>query len=123
MHEESLVRSLFQQVDRLIENNGGVTAREIHVEVGTLSGVEPALLSSAFERLIVQSTFPAASLNVTTSVLTARCEDCGSESEVRDFRFVCPQCEGRRLRVISGDSVRLLSVVLELPEPANSGVI
>ncbi|MBL8818048.1 MAG: hydrogenase maturation nickel metallochaperone HypA [Planctomyces sp.] len=123
MHEESLVRGLFQQVDRLVEKNCGVTAREINVEIGTLSGVEPELLFSAFKRLVGQSAFPAASLNVTVSLLTACCEDCGSESEVRDFRFVCPQCEGRRLHVISGDSVRLLSVVLELPEPENSGVI
>jgi hydrogenase nickel incorporation protein HypA/HybF len=122
MHEESLVRSLLQQVDRLVEKNAGIAASLIEVEVGAMSGVEPMLISSAFERLVGQSGSPAARLKVTCSPLAARCEDCDAEFEIMDFQFVCPQCAKRRLKVTRGDSVRLLSVVLELSESAGAGV-
>ena len=47
MHEESLVRSLLEQVRRLVREHAAETVERIEVEVGPLSGVELDLLRSA----------------------------------------------------------------------------
>ena len=51
MHEVSLVRSLLEQVDRVVTSQGGRAAVEVCVEIGPLSGVEPLLVKEAFTQL------------------------------------------------------------------------
>ena len=51
MHEFSLVRSLLEQVGRIVTSQGGRAAVEVRVEIGPLSGVEPLLVKAAFAQL------------------------------------------------------------------------
>jgi hydrogenase nickel incorporation protein HypA/HybF len=115
MHEESLVRSLLQQVDMLVEQHGGGCVQDVEVEIGPLSGIEALLLESAFERL----TAPldrAPRLIVHQVPLVVACQDCHREFSLADFRFVCHHCDSRRLQVLRGDGMILKSVVVQIAE-------
>ena len=68
MHEFSLVRSLLEQVDRLVIEQGGRAAVEVRVEIGPLSGVEPLLVKAAFTQLNGDAT-----LIIDEVPLTTRC--------------------------------------------------
>ena len=117
MHEESLTRSLLRQVDELARQNRATEVEEIEVECGPLSGVEPLLLQSAFERL--QSSFGltrSAKLAIREVGLEIVCLDCHAHSQLTEFHFVCPICDSTSLRVVRGDSLLLLDVRLTVPE-------
>lgn len=113
MHETSLVRSLLSQVERLRETHGGSSVTQIEVEIGPLSGVEPLLVREAFDRIVETSLCVGAQLVVHEVPLRASCRDCLADFELKSFRFKCPECASRSVRVTHGDEFRLLNVTLE----------
>lgn len=125
MHEFSLVRSLLEQVDEIVVSNHGRSAKEIHVEIGPLSGVEPLLVKEAFEQLagsrIRETSIRILTNSATTLVinevpLTASCDSCHAEFELSGFRFLCPNCGSRETRILRGDEFRLVSVTVDVPD-------
>lgn len=119
MHEHSLVRALFREVEKLVYSAGDVNVTEVRVQVGPLAGVEPLLLASAFSQLAPQSSMPEAELVIEEVALTAKCLDCGQKCEIHDFRFQCPHCQSKRLQVTAGDCMLLRDVTFEsLGSPA-----
>ena len=118
MHEQSLVRALLEQASDVCRQHGATAVTEIRVEVGPLSGVEPLLLTSAFEQLAPVS----AALVIDQVALSARCLVCHHEFEISDFVFRCPTCDGN-VKIIRGDNIQLVSVSLRADEPAEEGVL
>jgi hydrogenase nickel incorporation protein HypA/HybF len=117
MHEMSLVRSLLAQVEELVASNGGGTLRRVRVQVGPLSGVEPALMASAWDQLFSSEANGAATLEIEHVPLVARCRPCDRAFRPVRFRFRCPVCGGGETDVVSGDGVILHSIVLDDLEP------
>jgi hydrogenase nickel incorporation protein HypA/HybF len=113
MHETSLVRSLLAQVATVLCDHPGARVERIRVEIGPLSGVEPLLISSAFERLVETTPCSGAALRIEQIDLAARCGDCDSEFPVEQFHFVCPACASNRVTILRGDEFRLLDVTIE----------
>ena len=111
MHEVSLVRSLLEQVDRIVTEEGGRAAVEVRVEIGPLSGVESLLVKEAFTELAGDAT-----LIIDEVPLTARCQSCNTEFELENFRFICPHCGSRETSVVRGDAFRLMSVTIDVSE-------
>lgn len=114
MHEESLTRSLLRQVEELAVLHQAVRIEEIVVEVGPLSGVEPLLLQSAFERLRRTTRCSDSILSIQHVGLDILCDCCHTESGLKDFHFVCPECGSTSLRILRGDEFRLLNVRLQI---------
>ncbi len=120
MHEVSLVRALLQQVERICKLHEGAAIEQIDVEIGPLSGVEPLLVSEAFQVVASSTPCAKAALVIHEVPLKARCQDCGRESIVADFNFSCGICGSHALRITQGDEFRLLSVTLQTHEPLNT---
>ncbi len=119
MHEESLIRSLLRQVEELAQQHHARAVDEIEVEVGPLSGVEPLLLQDAFERLKDEFSWPRAELSVLQVGLDVLCQSCQSESQLKDFRFVCRECGSTSLQILRGDAFRLLNVRMQVDDSFN----
>ena len=113
MHETSLVQSLLTQVATILHDHPGSRVESIRVEIGPLSGVEPLLISSAFDRLVESTPCRGAALRIEQIELTARCRDCDSEFVLDQFRFVCPNCASDRVTILRGDEFRLLDITLD----------
>lgn len=116
MHEQSLVKSLLKQVADLCHQRHtdllpDAVISEVQVEIGPLSGVEPLLLTSAFEQLKMDSCVADAQLKIHQVPLRGYCTACQSELEISDFRFRCPKCAGN-LQVTSGDGFYLVGISL-----------
>lgn len=118
MHEASLVKSLMGQVAAVLAEHRGAGVSEIRVEIGPLSGVEPALVHSAFERLAPASPARGARLIIDEVPLTVRCRTCETQFAIEDFNFCCPECGSTNLVELRGHEFRLLEVTIEQPEPA-----
>jgi hydrogenase nickel incorporation protein HypA/HybF len=112
MHEQTLVKTLLKQVDEIRCEQRARHVTEVRVEVGPLSGVEPLLLSGAFDLLAPTTTSAGATLVIDEVTILGECKQCDHTFEVVDFNFRCPTCRGN-IVVIRGDELQLVSVSLD----------
>ncbi len=113
MHERSLVAALLKQVETIRRREGAGAVREVRLEIGPLSGVEPLLVESAFRELVRGTAVVDAQLLIDDVPLTGRCRSCDAAITIEHFRFHCPDCGSSSVQVTGGDEVRLLSVSIE----------
>lgn len=114
MHELAVSQALIEQVAGIVAEHGARDAERIVVAVGPLSGVEPALLSSAFT--IARRGTPAehAELEIEIRSIKVECRSCGADTEARANRLLCAACGDWRVRVTQGDDLTLLRVDLRM---------
>jgi len=117
VHELSVCQALLRQVTDIAMESGASAVARIIVEVGPLSGIDPALLASAFDVVRAGSYASGAELSIETMPVTISCLVCGTESQTLPNRLLCAGCGGYRTRVVSGDELRLRTVELRMPEP------
>ena len=116
MHEYSLVQSLLDQVEsiRLAERADRVLS--VRVNIGEFCGVEPELFRAAFDCLVDTTPARGAQLEMKTTRLEARCQQCGHSFAVPCFLFVCPDCGSQDVVVTQGEGMILETIELEQTE-------
>lgn len=67
MHELSIAMSILEGVEEEVIRQGYGAVEAVHVRIGTLSGIVPEALVSAFEIAREQTPFAACSLAIETS--------------------------------------------------------
>ncbi|OBV29500.1 hypothetical protein BKN38_05795 [Helicobacter sp. CLO-3] len=89
---------------------------EVIVGVGERSGIEPALLQSAFEAFKVESEYAKnARLTLQIEPITLECLKCGAQSIPENQNYaLCPRCGSERVSIIKGRDMMLLR--LEMSE-------
>jgi hydrogenase nickel incorporation protein HypA/HybF len=112
MHELAICQALLGEVTRIAEERGAGEVTSIVVSVGPLSGVEPGLLSRAFEVARAGSIAARAGLVIEPAPLVVRCRECGAEGEAAPQALLCPSCGGWRVDVVSGDDLLLRQLTL-----------
>ena len=120
MHELSVCQALLRQVAEIAAGRGASVVESITIEVGPLSGVEPALLSNAFEVVRAGGCAARAALVIESAPVTISCLSCGAQSQPKPNRLVCAVCGGFRTRIVAGDELRLRRVELQIPESVAS---
>jgi hydrogenase nickel incorporation protein HypA/HybF len=113
MHERSLIKALLRQIEDIAARHPGSSVQSVRVRIGEFSGVEPALLASAFDDLVQDTPFRDASLDLTQVPLEGLCELCGSRFRIERFDFQCVQCGSVRLTLCGGEEMLLESVAME----------
>jgi len=116
VHELSVCHALLTEVSRIAACHGAKSVERVNVEIGRLSGVEPELLSRAFEIARLGTCAEHAELSLAVLEITVRCVDCGRESPAQPNRLLCGTCGGYRTQVLEGDELRLRAVELEVVE-------
>lgn len=113
MHEISLVRNIFQTLEE--EFPGKMSElRGIYLTVGLLSNVQPLLMQSAFEAVKEdEPRYARTSLHVQVLPILIRCSQCGAESEVEQYRFICKSCNAPSSNVIQGEEMLISKVEFE----------
>ena len=120
MHELSVCQALLTQVAEVAANRGADRIVRITIEVGPLSGVEPALLVHAFEIMRIGSCASEATLSIEATAVEIACLSCGAHSQTAPNRLVCSVCGGYRARVIAGEELRLRRVELHVAPQASA---
>lgn len=124
MHEFSLVQSLLTIVQDKVKENRGGKVTKILVKVGTLSGAEPELLESAFQFLKDGTCAEEAILTVIKEKAQVKCRKCGTIYFPKDLDLTCPNCGNWGGEVLSGESIYLERLEMEiLSQPKSSGEI
>jgi hydrogenase nickel incorporation protein HypA/HybF len=116
VHELSVCQALLSQVAAIARERGAEAIERIMLEVGPLSGVDPALLARAFEVARIGSCAAEAVLSIDTPGVTVRCLGCGARSDTAPNRLLCDACGGYRTQIIAGDELNLRRVEFRVRE-------
>lgn len=111
MHEYSIVQALMAQVASQVQGRGEV--RCVRVRLGELCGVDPALLTTAYETFRPETLCARAALELRSAPAVWKC-GCG-RTIVRGQRLQCPDC-GVPARMVAGDEIVLEQIDLEVPD-------
>ena len=122
MHELSVCLALMSQVERIAGEHQARRVEKIVLQIGPLSGVEPALLRNAFPLASIGTRAEDAELVIEHSTIVVECTECGAQTEARPNRLVCGDCGDFRTRMVSGEEMTLVSLELDLEKaPPDQG--
>ena len=113
----SICQGLLDQVERIAAEQGAGRVDSIVLSIGPLSGVEPELLTRAFEAARLQTVAENAELEIRTGPVVVKCRGCGASGEARVNRLLCPSCGDWQVDLLEGDELLLLR--LEVSEIGN----
>ena len=116
MHELSICQALLTEVSKIAASYGAKAVERVNVEIGRLSGVEPELLSRAFEIARLGTCAERAVLSLAVLEIVVRCADCGAASPAQPNRLLCGACGGYRTQVLEGDELRLRAIKLDVAD-------
>jgi hydrogenase nickel incorporation protein HypA/HybF len=124
MHELSVCLALMSQVERIAGEHEARRVEKIVLQIGPLSGVEPALLRNAFPLAAVGTRAEAAELVIEHSAIVVECTQCGARTDAKPNRLICGDCGDFRTRMVSGEEMTLVSLELDLEQaPPDPGRI
>lgn len=107
MHELSVCMALLQQMESIAKEHNASSIEKIFLQVGPLSGIEPALLENAYPLAVAGTIAADAELVIEPSKVVVSCTQCGAETTVKPNRLLCSECGDFRTQVISGDEMIL----------------
>lgn len=113
MHEYSIVSSLIESCEDYAKKNSASKVTKVVVKIGVLSGVEPHLLTEAFEAFKAGSLCSDALFVVNVQKVKILCNGCKNEQEIEKNEFVCPKCGSFDIAVLDGEEMYLMSLELE----------
>jgi hydrogenase nickel incorporation protein HypA/HybF len=106
MHEVSLVRSIFNSLEAEFDPEELGRLEAIDLRVGQLSNVEPVLMQNAFQAVKdADNRYEGVRLNVEVLPIIVECHLCGSKSQIRNYRFICSNCNTPTSQVIQGNEL------------------
>jgi hydrogenase nickel incorporation protein HypA/HybF len=112
MHELAVCQSVISQVERIAAEHGARGVSLVKLQIGPLSGVEPALLAQAFPIAQAGTIAEGATLEMETLPIRIRCRACGAESSASANKLICGECSDWHTDIISGDEMLLASLEL-----------
>lgn len=122
MHEMGIATEIYRLSREAMEERGGGHLETVIVAIGDRTGVEPDLLSFAWEAITVGSSDQEAKLEVQWCPARQLCENCGEVAERAPGSWlrICPHCDGV-LRLEGGEDLDLLHVSFATTEKSENG--
>jgi len=114
MHELSIVANLFDILEEKALEKKAKKITSVKLQVGTLSGVVPELLVSAFDIYKKDTIANVAELQTEKVPLKVQCQRCKKEMIKDDYVFICDHCGSTDLKTISGTELLLETIEMEV---------
>lgn len=111
MHEMGLVAEMITLLSQSARENNIAKINRVNLVVGKMTTALPDALKLAFDALKTEDIFsPQAELDIEERETVARCLTCGNSFSVPDnYLFICPNCEGLKVEIISGRELYVAS--------------
>lgn len=115
MHEFAITQSIVDVAIRTAEQHQARRLLEVHVSIGSLTGIVEESLRFYFEAISRGTLAEGACLIVHPQLALAACPDCGHSTPVDPpFTLFCPRCGSDRVRVHGGDALVVERVEISL---------
>jgi len=113
MHEYSIVQSLLDSCEENAKANDSTEVTKVVVKIGTMSGVEPDLLKSAFDTFKEDTMCENAEFVMNIQPIVIDCHKCLVKSELSSMEFCCPKCESVEFDIVDGEDMFLMQLELQ----------
>jgi hydrogenase nickel incorporation protein HypA/HybF len=110
MHEASVTESIISSVGETLADQGitdGVTA--VYVTVGVCQGIVGESMQFYFDLMKVGTPLEDAELIVTEEGMSARCDECGHQSDLEVPVLICTEC-GSAMTMTGGRDIIITSI-------------
>jgi len=114
MHELSIVANLFETLEEKVKETKAKKIVLIKLKVGTLSGVVPEFLETAFDIYKKETFASETELLIEEIPLKVECQECHTEMIKDDYVFICNRCGSRDLKTLSGTELLLEAIEMEV---------
>lgn len=113
MHEMSLTESVVEILQDEARRQGYSRVKKVWLEIGALSGVEPAAMEFCFDAATRGTLAEGARLEIVRAPGQGWCLDC-EKTVAHSERFgACPECGGYKVQMTSGDEMRVKELEVE----------
>ena len=112
-HELSLCQSAVEIVQQQAEQHGVKRATGVWLEIGRSPALKRAPFVSVSTSSAQGTLAQGCELHIDYKPAQAWCWDCSQVVEITQHDAQCPQCQGDRLRVDAGDSLKVKSIEVE----------
>ncbi|MCW8927011.1 MAG: hydrogenase maturation nickel metallochaperone HypA [Xanthomonadales bacterium] len=106
----AICQGLMSQVEQIARDKGATRVEHIVLSIGPLAGVEPELLSRAFEVARADTLASTAELEIETGPVVVECRSCGAKGGAKVNRLLCPSCGDWKVNLVQGDELLLMSI-------------
>ncbi|PSW62502.1 hydrogenase maturation nickel metallochaperone HypA [Photobacterium kishitanii] len=118
MHEYSIVGALIEQCEQHARDNDANKVTRVAIKVGILSGVEPALLETAFQTFKLEGICHDAEFEMHIQPLVLSCLECEQETIHNERSIICQHCHSNRTHVLDGEDLMLMQLEVEQSQDA-----
>lgn len=112
MHEYSIIGALLQRVEAEALAQGASSVEHVRVALGELSGVDPELLTAAYQAFRARTFCRNADLEIRTVPARWVCPACERPLAKGEI-LRCPHCQ-KPARLASGDEILLEQIEMEV---------
>lgn len=113
MHELGIADEIVTIAVAEARKHGAARVNGVRVQVGVLRGIVPEALRLFFTHATRETVAENALLEIDEEPLTVECGKCG-ETPAYSLTLSCPRCGDGEVRVRGGDSLRIVSVELDV---------
>lgn len=113
MHEMAIVNDLINLCEKNLKQSGGKEIKEVHIKIGRLSGVESHYVKTCYDAFKKDTVCHNAKLVINEQNIVIKCQKCDFEGELEINHFICPKCESNELKIIDGEDMYLMKLIIE----------
>ena len=111
MHETSIISGIMRTLEQEFDAEKLNKMTGIYVKVGILSNIEPRLLMNAYEAShMTNASYRNVKLNIEMTELKIQCESCDHITDVKNYSFLCDNCQKPSKNVIQGEEMLIHKV-------------
>jgi hydrogenase nickel incorporation protein HypA/HybF len=110
VHELSITQNILDIALEHAQKAGASRIGRINLVIGDMTGVAEECVRFYMGAISKGTAAQEAELVVCRVPITARCQDCGEDFEVQDFRWACPCCQSTRSDIVGGKELLVDSI-------------
>ena len=113
MHEMSIAQSIIDIVEQEMARHGVSKVSVIRLVVGEFTAVVPQSLNFCFELITKDTPLEGVKVEMEQVPLTGRCQACGNEFPIQEYKFICPSCQSKEIETIAGKELFVKEIEAE----------
>lgn len=113
MHELAITQSMLDLVIEQARHAEAKKVEKIYLIIGELSGYVEESVQFYFDFFSKGTIAEGATLCFNMVPATARCRNCGKVFKVKEFEWVCPECNQAGLEITTGNELRVESIEVD----------
>ena len=113
MHELAIANSIVNTVleEAKKQNFGSVVA--VGLRIGALTDIVPEALEFGFSAITAGTLLEGTKLKIENVPVKGACNACGKTFEVKQFCFVCPECDAPDIKVEQGQELDIAYIEVD----------